>query len=324
MFFSIICTVYNTEEYLPACITSILNQSFKDFELILIDDGSSDTSLDICKKYEECDRRITCYTQTNQGPYYSRLRGINLAKGEYLLFIDSDDQFEPEALATIHSLLISDDSDMLIFNFNYMENNKIIGRNSAILRERVYSGNELIRFAVLDQKLNNLANKAVKRSILKNFTPSTEFYHMRNGEDLIMSLQFLQIADKVSYKNLYLYNYVKRIGSTTHSINWRYFNDLKIIFKYESMLVNKEELYRDFIIDTLHFMYKISVLSKDSKKIMDTWLKIREDTFFSELLGLKTSIPNKYKIVCFLVRYKLWTLLKLSFYIQNLRKPLSL
>lgn len=84
MFFSIICTVYNTEGYLPACITSILNQSFKDFELILIDDGSSDTSLDICKKYEECDRRITCYTQTNQGPYYSRLRGINLAKGEYL------------------------------------------------------------------------------------------------------------------------------------------------------------------------------------------------------------------------------------------------
>lgn len=324
MFFSIISTVYNTEKYLPGCIKSILNQSFKDYELILIDDGSSDSSRDICKEYEKFDSRVTCFTQTNHGPYYSRLRGINVAKGDYLLFIDSDDQFEPEALAIIHSLIALNNPDILIFNFNFMKDGRIVGRNPAILENGVYSGDELIHLAILDQKLNNLANKAVKRSILKGFKTNSEFYLMRNGEDLIMSLQFFQVANNILYRNLYLYNYVKRAGSTTHSINWRYFRDLKSIYRYESSLVDKRVLYRGFIIDTIFFMYKISALSKNKRKVMETWLEIREDCFFSKLLNSKVLIPGKYKLVCFLIRYKLWALLRLIFYIQNLRNPLSL
>ena len=88
---SIIVPVYNVENYLVKCIESILNQSFKNFELILVNDGSNDNSLNICKKYIEIDNRIKLISQINKGLSAARNTGLRYAKGNYICFIDSDD-----------------------------------------------------------------------------------------------------------------------------------------------------------------------------------------------------------------------------------------
>ena len=91
---SVIIPVYNTEKYLEECLKSVINQTLKVIEIICIDDGSTDNSPDILKEYSEKDGRIRIYSQTNKGQGAARNRGIDLAKGEYVYFIDSDDFME--------------------------------------------------------------------------------------------------------------------------------------------------------------------------------------------------------------------------------------
>src|SRR5690625_2739194 len=91
---SISITVYNIEKYVEKCINSILNQDFTDFEFIIIDDGSTDNSGEICKKYERMDKRITYIYQRNQGVSSARNLAIDIAKGKYILLVDGDDQLE--------------------------------------------------------------------------------------------------------------------------------------------------------------------------------------------------------------------------------------
>ena len=100
-FVSIIIPVYNTEEYLPSCIDSVLNQSFKDFELILVDDGSTDGCSDICDAYAKRDRRIRVFHKINDGVSSARNLGLNYVSGEWIYFVDSDDVLLPDGLMTL-------------------------------------------------------------------------------------------------------------------------------------------------------------------------------------------------------------------------------
>ena len=102
---SIIVPVYNVEEYLQRCIDSILNQRFKDFELILINDGSTDNSLKICKEYSLSDSRVKVINKENGGLSSARNAGINIAKGKYIGFVDSDDWINEEMYQTLYNLL---------------------------------------------------------------------------------------------------------------------------------------------------------------------------------------------------------------------------
>ena len=88
---SIIVPVYNSEKYLAECIESIINQTYADFELLLIDNDSIDDSLSICQKYKVLDRRIHVYREKQKGPFYARKLGLKMSKGEYVTFVDSDD-----------------------------------------------------------------------------------------------------------------------------------------------------------------------------------------------------------------------------------------
>ena len=94
MFFSVIVPVYKVEEYLPACIESVLSQTFSDFELILVDDGSPDSCGEICDKYKETDNRIKVLHKENGGLASARKAGIQIAEGDYVFNLDSDDLIE--------------------------------------------------------------------------------------------------------------------------------------------------------------------------------------------------------------------------------------
>lgn len=102
---SIIVPVYNVEDYLSDCITSVLKQEYSNFELLLLNDGSTDRSLEICRDYESKDSRIRVYTHSNRGQSGTQNRGLDLAQGEYIAFLDSDDSIEPETYAGAIKLL---------------------------------------------------------------------------------------------------------------------------------------------------------------------------------------------------------------------------
>ena len=122
MKFSVIVPIYNVEQYLPFCIESVLNQSFKDFELILVNDGSTDNSLSVCKKYADKDSRIVVVDQENKWLSGARNSGIKLAKGDYLIFIDGDDAIKQDALFKINQK--TNECNFIGYYYTHINENK--------------------------------------------------------------------------------------------------------------------------------------------------------------------------------------------------------
>ena len=117
---SIIVPVFNAAQYLQECLDSILSQSFNDFELILIDDGSTDNSLSICQSYERRDSRIKIISGPNQGVSAARNKGLNVACGEWITFVDPDDWVEPTHVSTLYNAQKKNrDMDIFLFDYNY-------------------------------------------------------------------------------------------------------------------------------------------------------------------------------------------------------------
>lgn len=115
---SVVIPVYNAQFYLENCIESILNQNFEDFELLLINDGSTDSTLDICQEYERKDKRIRVFNKTNSGVSDTRNYAINKIKGEYVLFIDSDDWIENNTFGSLFEVVDSNNPDLIIFGIS--------------------------------------------------------------------------------------------------------------------------------------------------------------------------------------------------------------
>ena len=122
---SVVIPVFNTEKYLNQCLDSIVNQTLEDIEIICIDDGSTDNSLKILNEYEAKDSRIRIYTQQNRGPSEARNRGMSLAKGKYIYFMDADDFIEADALKELYDISEKTDSDIVLFKeINYVDETK--------------------------------------------------------------------------------------------------------------------------------------------------------------------------------------------------------
>lgn len=121
--FSIIVPVYNSQEFLHKCLDSLVNQTLHDIEIICIDDGSTDDSLSIIREYANTDNRIIVITQQNSGPSVARNKGLSIAKGEYILFVDSDDWLEHDACYILKHELIKNPVDIAIFRHATIENN---------------------------------------------------------------------------------------------------------------------------------------------------------------------------------------------------------
>ena len=120
---SVVVPVYNVEKYLSVCINSVLSQTFTDFELILVDDGSTDKGGDICDEYEKKDNRIRVIHQKNQGVSAARNAGIDLSIGEYLIFIDSDDTIDKNCLSILYKNLIIENADISLCAYKKIYNN---------------------------------------------------------------------------------------------------------------------------------------------------------------------------------------------------------
>ena len=198
---SIVIPVYNAAKTLSRCVDSVLDQSYSRFELILINDGSTDESESICKAYSKQDSRVHLYTQTNSGVSVSRNNGIKHATGEFLVFIDSDDYIDKEFIANFFK---TDPADLTFQGY------KIISSQNTILRIKHFPRTNRWEDAVAFAEDNNIINspwaKLFSRSIIKEhslcFDESISY-----GEDHLFVLQYLYHTKNVVSVNQTDYNY---------------------------------------------------------------------------------------------------------------------
>lgn len=227
-FFSIIVPVYNVEKYLRECIGSVLSQTVKDYELILVDDGSTDKSGEICEEYASQDERIKAFRKQNGGAASARNFGIKNAKGEYLLFLDSDDFWNGEDCLKILKDTVKKPCDIVMFKAAKYFDGRVIDSYGDYDLKTVEeaSAGEIFRYMVKEHKqLASACNKMVSREyILEN---GVFFLEGAIGEDIDWSVRVFKNAKKVCAVNEILYMYRQnRCGSVTNTVSPEKLNNL--------------------------------------------------------------------------------------------------
>ena len=224
--FSIIIPVYNVENYLRKCLDSIVAQTFNDFEVICINDGSTDNSLAILNEYANKDSRFKVISQINQGQGVARNNGIELARGEYLGFVDPDDWVETNLLEEVLKKSLEANADIIEFNFYEVY--------EADFREKLHKRRVSVKENVvfdfrIDKKYlfgNDLMvwNKFFKLDFIKR--NGIKFAKSKRSEDTIFSIKSLVFAEKITYLNRPMYHYLIRKNSSVNSIS---LENLKVV-----------------------------------------------------------------------------------------------
>lgn len=237
---SVIVAAYNIEKYIERCIKSIVNQSLSDIEIIVVNDGSTDKTLDRLNNLKICDTRIKVVSQNNKGLIEARKEGFNNAVGEYILFIDGDDFLEINALKEAYDYGINNKLDIVCFNAyksydNYKEEFHIFNNNEFILKEP-------LKGLFLDNMMPAIWAKMVRRNFIINNEikfPSDISY----GEDLATVAHWFMYNPKIGLLNRSLYNYYQRTDSITGSISNKIL-DVNVAIEFiKDELINNDIYY---------------------------------------------------------------------------------
>lgn len=240
---SVIVPVYNVEKYLRRCIDSIIGQNYDNMEIILVDDGSTDSSGKICDDYGRSDTRIIVIHKDNGGLSSARNAGIKIATGEYLCFVDSDDYVDKNILQKLISTALKNDADMCLCDFEYVYENadicklikQSLGERQAISEKEYWH-----EFAVSGNPVYIVAwNKLYKRYIFEDVRYPEGLLH----EDEAVIHKIVEKCKKISIISDRLYYYVQRENSITNK-NIAIENLCYINFVYDRIMYFKEkEMY---------------------------------------------------------------------------------
>ena len=227
---SAIIPVYNTEKYLPACIDSLLEQTMMDFEMIFVDDGSTDRSVEIIRSYQQNDARIKLIQQKNQYAGVARNNGMKIARGKYLLFLDSDDFFEPKMLEEAYRCAEQNQTEITIFGFSTYDTvtGEIKKKSFPDYPEGVFCSTDLgERVFVLYNP--SPWNKLFLRSFIEK--EKLQFQAIRKGNDIYFTYMAMALAHRAVFckQNLVFY----RINNS-NSLQGNVLRDADCFISYSS------------------------------------------------------------------------------------------
>lgn len=259
---SIIVPVYNVERYVEKCIRSILDQSYQNIEIIIVDDGSMDDSYNICADLKkESPDKIELFKKENGGLSSARNFGLSRAKGEYISFVDSDDIISQDFIEKLVSLLEKTGSSISccqVARFNNEEEPKF----THTIEHSEYNTKKAIELLVTNKMTSHAWNKLYVASLFQNI----EFPIGRNYEDIFIMYKLFKNAKKVAlYNNAKLYGYLQRKGSITGSIDSKTLNDYidAVNQRYYdlSAIISKDILNSGLVLNN-YYIYKESVKGK--------------------------------------------------------------
>lgn len=215
--FSFIIPAYNVENYLGRCLGSIIAQDYSEWEAIVIDDGSEDSTWKVMEEYHDLyPNNIIILKKSNEGQYLTRLCGCNISHGEYILFVDADDYVEEHLLSSLVNILVKKDYDMIMWGWRRVDAiGKLIDETFAFDQSRVISRQEIYYNLVSGSLLNSLCIKCVKATIFRMCSFDIEC-DVRNGEDLLFSIPLFEHSDSFFFIREPFYNYFVNSQSVTH------------------------------------------------------------------------------------------------------------
>ena len=314
MHFSVIIPVYNVEKYIKQCLDSCLNQTEKSIEFICINDGSTDNSLSILKEYQKTDSRIKIINQNNQGQGIARNNAINIAQGEYIVFVDPDDWLKLNALEKIYNKFNETNADVICFDYIcYNEKSKKIEKNSLknILYEKynldfsnnkTYSSSDIYQLDLFP--FNIVAwNKAYKRTFLiKN---NIKFAPYKFIEDHYFAIKTILCAENIYYLEEYLYVYRIRLGSMTRKASYDVICAIDNITIIKDLLIEKgvykklKEKYELYLYNALIMAYDLIEIKyqKEFKTKLEKILTYEQyKTFLSKINGQYSFLEKIFSI----------------------------
>ncbi|MDO5329379.1 MAG: glycosyltransferase family 2 protein [Coriobacteriia bacterium] len=251
---SIIIPVYNSEKYITKCIDSILAQTYKNFEIILVNDGSVDGSLKILNDYKHKYNNIKIYEQKNQGANSARKNGLDHSKGNYVTFIDSDDEIETDYLEKFVEAL-DKNTEVVICGFKRIKNDSIV--SCTIPSDCLWS----------ELKYTAICSKFYKKEILEKAI----FYNYKIGEDLLITIPCLSNTKNIKFINSagYLYRIVET--STTNSQPSGSLYNIETIFEKLLLKTNlkkyPEDMFMYFMIKTAVFLILLQSKNNSSSEL---------------------------------------------------------
>lgn len=255
---SIIVPVYKAEKYINRCVDSILAQTFTDWELLLIDDGSPDRSGEICDGYAWSDKRIRVFHQKNGGVSSARQKGQDEAVGEYTIHVDPDDWVEPEMLRELYAKAREDDADMVICDYYANEG----GIQKYIKQQPVRLDSKVVLNELFQQLHGSCCNKLVRRAC---YSGKVNFPKGINCcEDLIWCVQVLMFSPKISYIGKAFYHYmITSADSQSKTISAkRSMEDLRMLHTLELLLSSEQIVQKAMYKATVIFVIKRAMRTK--------------------------------------------------------------
>lgn len=255
---SVIIPVYNVKEYLKECLDSVINQSFEDIEIICIDDGSTDGSLNILNKYSDNDSRVRIITQKNKGAGAARNAGLNKSNGKYIYFIDADDYLNPDALNKMYYLSQERNLDLLLFkllNFNEKTHEKDYDYSNMPFLLDI--GKDVFSYKDFKDDLLKVdvspCNKFFKRELIEN----KKFLEGLIFEDNAFYIDYIFDAERIFFLDEILYNRRIRADSIITEASKKY-ADIIEIYDYIYQKFKDRGLYHEF--REKLFMRKIDII----------------------------------------------------------------
>lgn len=256
---SVIIPIYNVEKYLKRCIDSVINQTLKEIEIILVDDGSPDNSGMICENYAKTDNRIKVIHKKNGGLGLARNSGLEIAKGKYIGFVDSDDYIEKTMFEKLYNNAIKENADTCLCN---IENISGTYKNKEVFNEiipRLIGGSDYIGMSVW----KGIYSKDIIDNYNIRFVSEREFI----SEDIMFDLNYYKYSKCVTIVNENLYNYTVNTASLSRKYKDDRFDMCTKLYYEEKKILKKLGIY-DFTIQRLNNTYLWNINSCIIQEIM--------------------------------------------------------
>ena len=279
---SVIIPVYNTEQYLKQCLDSIVNQTLEDIEIICIDDGSDDNSLDILKEYEMNDSRIKVFSQENSGQGNARNRGMHIAEGKYIYFMDSDDFIELNTLKDTFEIAEMKNLDLVMFQLiNYDEETGELFENEYYSMEDLsdFVGDDVFSVHDIDELIFDIAVSPVNKLYSRQFIidSGAKFPEDMIFEDNLFFWDFIFDAERMAFHKEFLYTRRVHNTSATGLGDERFLDTIKV----NNLIIDK------FIQNGLFERYREILYNKKINLISVRYMNIQQqhkEYFYNEIL----------------------------------------
>lgn len=251
---SIIIPIYNGEKYIERCLYSVQKQTYKDFEVLLIDDGSTDNSKKICKQFVERDNRFLYFYKNNGGAGTARNFGLEKCSGEYVVFPDCDDWVDERYLEILYNQMIEMNLDLCICNSRHYDNDGTTKKN-----KKKYYGNDIFFQTNESVKENYLmllklgfvqgpSDKIYRMSIIKE--NNLKFPALKRSQDVVFNLDYLNFVNRFKVSNIPLYNYC--MGDMTSKVKEGYLDIVYVLcLRWNKMKCysQKDRTWDDYLVN---------------------------------------------------------------------------